>query len=107
MDILSEQLVTDAEAKEILEKNADSEPKYEQKNALEILRKFNSMPSEKIKELMSNLNKIEKLRDRHIIALSNFLPGDKEDLRVILHKEYPTFTEDELNLILETIRKSV
>lgn len=107
MEIVGEQLVTNAEAKEMLEKQADGELKYEQKNAIEVLRKFATVPNEKIKALLENLNKIEKLRDRHIIAIANFLPEDKEDLRVILHKEYPTFTEDELNLILETVRKTV
>jgi len=106
MDIVGEQIVTDAEAKEALEKNADGELKYEQKNALEVLRKFTPASLDKIKALVADLNKIEKLRDRHVIAISNFLPEDKEDLRVILHKEYATFTEDELNLILETVRKA-
>ncbi|MBI4009583.1 MAG: DNA-directed RNA polymerase subunit F [Candidatus Aenigmarchaeota archaeon] len=107
MEIVSEQIVTDSEAKELLEKNADGELKYEQKNAIEILRKFIAVPTDKIKALMEDLNKIEKLRDRHIISIVNFLPEDKEDLRVILHKEYATFTEDELNLILETVKKTV
>ena len=107
MEIISEQIVTNVEAKEFLEKNADSELKYEQKNALEILHKFSPVSVDKIKALMADLNKIEKLRDRHIIAISNFLPEDKEDLKVILNKEYATFTEDEINLILETVRKAV
>jgi len=106
MEIASEQIVTNAEAKEMLE-NAGSELNYEQKNAVEILRKFSPVAMDKVKGLIADLNKIEKLRDRHIIALANFLPEDKEDLKVILHKEYTTFTEDELNLILETVKKAV
>jgi DNA-directed RNA polymerase subunit F len=108
MEILSEQIITDAEAKEILENRAkEAELKYEQKNALDILRKFVPFTAEKIKALVNELRKIEKLRDRHIIAISNFLPEDKDDLRAILHKEYTTFTEDEINLILETVRKNI
>ena len=107
MDVISEQLIANAEAKELLEKNQESELKYEQKNALDILHKFVEVPAEKIKALIADLNKIEKLRDRHIVAIANFLPEDKDDLRVILHKEYPTFTEDELNLILETVKKAI
>lgn len=107
MEVVSEQLVTNAEAKEILEKGKEEEMKYEQKNALDILKKFAEVPADKIKELIASLNKIEKLRDRHIVSIANFLPEDKDDLRVILHKEYPTFTEDELNLILETVKKAI
>ena len=107
MEVVSEQLITNAEAKEILEKGKEEEMKYEQKNALDILKKFTEVPTEKIKELIASLNKIEKLRERHIVGIANFLPEDKDDLRVILHKEYPTFTEDELNLILETVKKAI
>jgi len=106
MDVVSEQIITDTEAKEFLEKNAESELKYEQKNALDTLRKFITVPADKIKALKEDLNKIEKLREKHIIVISTFLPEDKDDLRVILHKEYAMFTEDELNLILETVRKA-
>ncbi len=108
MEISNEQIVTDAEAKKILEKREkEGELKYEQKNALEVLRKFIDVPDGKVKELTENLRKIEKLRDRHIAAIANFLPEDKDDLRAILHKEYPSFTEDEINLILETVKKSI
>ncbi len=107
MEVLSEQVVTDSEAKEMLEKDESTEMKYEQKNALDILRKFMDIPSDKIKALMESLVKIEKLRDRHIVAIANFQPGDKDDLKTILHKDYASFTEDELNLILETVKKTV
>ena len=107
MEVLSDQVVTDSEAKEMLEKDGSTEMKYEQKNALDILRKFMDIPSDKIKALMESLVKIEKLRDRHIVAIANFLPGDKDDLKTILHKDYASFTEDELSLILETVKKTV
>ena len=41
MEVLSEQVVTDNEAKEIIESRInDTEPKYDQKNSLEVLKKF-------------------------------------------------------------------
>jgi len=107
MEILSEQPITDAEANEILEKREkETELKYEQKNALDILRKFSVYPTEKIKKLVEDLRKIEKLRDKQVIAIANLLPEDKDDLRAILQKEYANFTEDEINLILETVKKA-
>ena len=108
MEIKSEELITDADAKEILEnREKEADLKYEQKNALDILRKFVLFSNEKIKALVTDLKKIEKLRDRHIVAIANFLPEDKDDLRAILHKDYTIFTEDEISLILETVKKNV
>ncbi len=109
MDVISEQSVTDAEAKEFLEKREKEveELKYEQKNSLDILRKFVMLSPEKYKNLVKELNKITKLRERHIVLIANFLPKDKDDLRVLLHKDYTTFTEDEINLILETVKKNI
>ncbi|MDI6806715.1 MAG: RNA polymerase Rpb4 family protein [Candidatus Aenigmarchaeota archaeon] len=108
MKVLTEKLVTDAEAKEILEGIGKKvELKYEQKNALDILNKFVKVDVEKIKNLVEELKKIEKLRERKIIAIANFLPEGRDDLRVILEKEYTNFTSEEIDLILETVRKSL
>jgi DNA-directed RNA polymerase subunit F len=108
MEVVSEQVITDAESKEILEaREKKGELKYEQKKALEILRKFEIPPAEKIQQLVKELMKITKLRDKHAVMIANFLPEDRDDLRAILHKEYNMLTEDELNLILETVRKFI
>lgn len=108
MEIIKEVLVTDVEAKEILEKRAKSiELGYEQKNALEHLRKFVKINKSKIKEIVKELEKIERLRPRERIMIANLLPEDRDDLRVILQKDYTSFNEDEIKLILETIKKSI
>jgi DNA-directed RNA polymerase subunit F len=106
MNILTEETVSDSEAREILEKREkDGELKYEQKNSLEILRKFTKDNPEKMKNLVKELKTIEKLRDKQIVSISNFLPEDKDDLRVILHKEYTNFTDEEIDKIIELVKK--
>lgn len=106
MNILTERVVTDLEAKELLEKREKGgELKYEQKNALEILRKFVKSEPEKIKAVLNELKGIEKLRDKQMAAIVNFLPQDKDDLRVILHKEYSNFSEEEIEKIIEIVKK--
>jgi DNA-directed RNA polymerase subunit F len=106
MEIKDEKVITDAEAKEILEaREKRGELKYEQANALKHLRKFCSLSKEKALKLVEELKKIEKLRDKQIVAIVNFLPEDKEDLKVVLHKDYSSFTEDEITLILEAVKK--
>lgn len=108
MNILTEDVITDIEAKVILEaREKESELKYEQKNTLEVLRKFVKLDLEKSKALTEELKKIEKLRDRQIVSITNFLPADKDDLRAILQKEYNSLTDDEINLVLETVKKHI
>lgn len=108
MNVLSEEIVPDTKAKEILEsREKEGELKYEQKNALEILRKFVKLDSEKITSLMEELKKVEKLRDRHLVAIVNFLPEDRDDLRAVLYKDYTTLTDEEIKLILETVKKFI
>lgn len=106
MNILTEETITDTEAREILEKKEkEGELNYEQKNSLEILRKFAKSDPEKIKTLVNELKTIEKLRDKQIVAIANFLPQDKDDLRAVLQKEYANFTEEEIEKIIEAVKK--
>jgi len=108
MNIISEEVVTDLQAKDTLEKREkEGELKYEQKNALEILRKFVKADPEKIKSLMEELKGIEGIRDKHIVSIANFLPEDKDELRVVLHKEYTSFTPEAIEKILETVKKNI
>jgi DNA-directed RNA polymerase subunit F len=106
MEILNETVVTDAEAKEILDRRSkEKDLKFEQKNAFETLNKFIPSDSGSAKGLSDELFKIGKLRDRNIATIVNFLPQDKDDLRAILHKDFMTLTEDEANLVLDTVKK--
>ncbi len=105
MELIKERIITDAEAKAILEKK--KEPKYEQKNALEILKKFVKLDVKKTEKLVEELKKIGKLRERQIVAIANFLPNDREDLRAVLHKEYSNFSQDEIDLILEKVKNAI
>lgn len=106
MKILTEKVVTDSEAKKILERvGKEGELKYEQKNALDHLKKFVKTDPQKIKTISEEMRAVERLRDRQIAAIVNFLPQDREDLRAVLHKEYTSFSEEEIEKILEIVRK--
>ena len=106
MNIISEKIVPDIEAKGILEnREKEGELKYEQKNALELLKKSVKLDKEKTNSLIEELAKIEKLRDRQIVSIVNFLPEDRDDLRTVLQKEYTVLTDEEINLVLETVKK--
>jgi DNA-directed RNA polymerase subunit F len=108
MNILDEKVVTDIEAKELLEKREkESELKFEQKNTLEILRKFVTAEKENVDKLVEELKTVEHLRDKHIVEIANFLPEDKDDLRVVLHKEYTNFTPEEIEKILQIVKNNI
>jgi DNA-directed RNA polymerase subunit F len=108
MNVISEEIVSDLKAKELLEnREKDSELKYEQKNALDVLRKFIKTDPENIKKLVEELKAVERMRDRQIVAIVNFLPEDKEELRVVLHKDYTSFTPEEIDKILEIIKANI
>jgi DNA-directed RNA polymerase subunit F len=105
-DIIKETLITNAEAKEILkERKKEVELGYEQKNAYDYLRKYDNLTPKKNQELIEKLREVKKLRERQIITIVNIMPKDKDDLRLILEKDYNLLTEEEKDFILENLNK--
>lgn len=104
MNVLAEELITDVEAREILKKREEEKKlNYEQKNALDHLRKFATADYEKIMKAKEELRKLN-LRERQIVAILNFLPTDKDDIRAVFQKEYSNLSEEEINKILEIVK---
>jgi len=107
-DIVKETLITNTEAKEMLKgRKKEIEFGYEQKNACDYLKKYDKLTPKKAKQLAEKLSEVKKLRERQRIAIINILPKDKDDLRLILEKDYNLLTEDEKNLILENVNKFI
>lgn len=107
MNLLKEEMITNAKAKDMLSDAVKpDEMKYEQKNAYDNLKKFVDSDPKKIEELVKELTKNPKLRERQIVSIANMLPEDTDDLRAILQKEYSDFTPEEINLILELACKT-
>lgn len=103
MKVHSDKYVPAAEAKGVLSKIAEAKPS--QKNTLEILDKMVRLKPEDAANLSQELLKISKLTERHIAMICDFLPADKDDLRMVLGKEFSILTEDEANLVLEAVKK--
>jgi len=105
-EISKEELITNAEAKEILkERKKEIEFGYEQKNSYDYLRKYDNLTQKKVTGLVEKLKEVKKLRDRQIIAIVNVMPKDKDDLRLLLEKDYNLLTDEEKDFILENINK--
>ncbi len=92
-------------AREILEKKEkEREFTFEQRNALETLRKFKKLEAKDAEKLVEELKALG-LRERQAVLIANIMPEDKDDLRVVLYKEYASFSEEEINKILQTVKK--
>ncbi len=107
-EIVRERLVNNIDAKEFLTgRKKEVELGYEQKNALDYLKKYDKLTPKKAKELTEKLNEVKKLRERQIIQIVNLLPVDKDDLRLILEKDYNLLSDEEKTLILESVKKFI
>ena len=94
--IVREELVTNSRAKDILSKRKkEIELGYEQKNAMDYLKKYDKLTLKKSEELIKKLAEVERLRERQIIMLVNVLPQDNDDLRLVLEKDYNILTDEE------------
>jgi len=107
MEIISEEPITFAQAKEIMEGKSKKSKNlsYEQNSTLEHLSKFTKLSAKSAQKLKEELSKIQKLKDEHIVQICNFLPTNKDELRTILYKDYTLFEDSELNAILEAVKR--
>jgi DNA-directed RNA polymerase subunit F len=106
METIDENLVSWSKAKKILEKKSkEKELGYEQKSALEHLRKFSKVSAKNEEQLISSLKKMEKLKDRHIVILLNLLPQTEADVKVLFANEIINLSEDERKKIASTVKK--
>jgi len=106
MEISEGKMITWAKAKKLLEaKEKEKELGYEQKNALEHLRKFSKLSEKKAKDMFEELGKIERLKDRQKINIVNMLPQDMEDLKVLFANEVVNLSDEEKKKILSVVKK--
>ncbi|MBU1135527.1 MAG: hypothetical protein KKG13_03355 [Nanoarchaeota archaeon] len=106
MEIVDEKVVSWAEAKKILEKKSkEKELGYEQKNALDHLKKFSKLSIKNEENIIESLKKIDKLKDRQIILLVNTLPETQEDVKILFSNEVINLSEDESKKVVSVIKK--
>jgi DNA-directed RNA polymerase subunit F len=105
MNVKDEKAVSWADAKKILsESEKNKELVYEQKNALDHLRKFCKLPEKKYEKMFEELKAMDRLKDRHIINIINFLPENQNELRVLFANERLVLNEDDKKKILKIVK---
>ena len=106
MEIKEEKFVCWADAKKVLEKKAKAkELGYEQKNALEHLRKFSKLTQKNIDDMKAELDKIDRLKDRHKMAIIDMMPKDDDDLKMMFSNEIVTVSDDDKKKIVKIVKK--
>lgn len=95
-----------AEAKEILSsREKKKELSYEQKLALEHLNKFTKLKPEDSSKLSEELSGVLRMSQETLVQILNFLPKNADELRMIFSREKFSLKEDEINKILEIVKK--
>jgi DNA-directed RNA polymerase subunit F len=96
-----------SEVKNILKKieKERNELTYEQRIALEHANKFSKFTTQKVKELIDDLMKLEFIEEAHIYKILDLLPKTDEDIKTIFAKERINIDDDKINKILNIINK--
>ena len=104
-DIEEKKPVTISEAKEILKEV--KRQNYVQKQALEYATKFSKLSVTKSKKLIDELLEagIPRIKDRHLVKLADLMPHTHDEMRAIFAKEEITLTKQDLDKVLEILKK--
>jgi len=106
MKVIETKPVSMADAKDILSsREKRKELSYEQKLALEHLNKFTKLNPEKAVKLLEELSGVLRMSQETMVQILNFLPKNPDELRMIFSREKFSLKEDEINKILEIVKK--
>ena len=106
MKVMEIKPIAMAEAKDILVKREKAkELGYEQKLALEHLKKFTKLKPDEAKKFLGELAAIVRMSAETSVQIANLLPKSPDELRLIFAREKFSLKEDEINKILELVKK--
>ena len=103
--IMMEKLITNAEAKEVLEKGKEEELGEFQRRTLDYSRRFAKLPADKAAKLVEELSSKLQLERNDAIQIVNTLPQSVEELRAVLTVKGRFVSTEQLNGILEIMKR--
>ena len=103
--ILEEKMMTNREAKAILEDVKDEELGEVQRRTLEFTRKFSKLPQKDAAKLTDELHTKLQLDRMDAIQIVNSLPSTVEELRALLTVKGRFVSTEQLNGILEIMKR--
>ncbi len=106
MKIIETKPVSRAEAKEImLSREKEKELGYEQKLAVEHLKKFAKLKQEDAKKLADEISAVMRVNPETLAQILDMLPKTPDEVRMIFAKEKFSLKEDEITKIIEIVKK--
>jgi len=103
--ILEQKLITNPEAKAILEKVKEEDLGEFQRRTLEFSRKFSKLPDKDAIKLTEDLHAKLQLERSDAIQIVNCLPTTVEELRAVLTVKGRFVSTEQLNGILEIMKR--
>jgi len=112
-EILSEELLTLAEVRELLSKIAEErrekgiEVGYGFRKAQHHAEKFSKISGEKTRELVNRLLELEKMKPSIAVRIADILPQSRDEIRSVYAKEKYTLSNEELDKILDYVLETI
>ena len=109
--VLSEEPLTFAEVKEILEAmrasaaESGSEMRYEKRKVLSHVTKFAKMNAKRSRELVNELLKMDKMNEEIAVRIADLMPKSESEVRAIYAKERFSLSKEDIERILDCVAK--
>lgn len=96
-----------AEVKNTLKKLSKNRKEllYEQKIALEHAEKFVKISATQTNKMITDLQKLDFLKDKHVYKIADILPKTEDDVKTIFAKERLSIGKNEIKKILDIVAK--
>jgi DNA-directed RNA polymerase subunit F len=111
--VISEELLTLPEVKELLNEIRDEREKipmelrYEQKRAVEHANTFSRISAADSRSMVNELLTLEKMKIDIAVKIASLCPQNRDEVRAIFAKERFTLSDAELKGILDIVAKYV
>ncbi len=106
MKVIDIKSISMAEAKEILERREkEGELGYEQKIALEHLKKHTRLKAADAKKLADEISSVLRMSSETLSMIANILPKTADEVRMIFAHERFSLKEEEIAKIIDIVKK--
>lgn len=106
IEILGERPVAMAEVREII-KEKKKDINFRETKSLDYINTFAKLKLKDVEEIKRGLEDlgISRLKERQVIKIIDIMPVDIDSLKLILTSEEITLKQDDLDKIIEVVRK--
>ncbi|MDZ7730369.1 MAG: RNA polymerase Rpb4 family protein [Natrialbaceae archaeon] len=111
-EILDEEFLTTSEAKELLADiendraiEEERELRYELARAIEHVNRFAILDPEESRDLVGELQDLEKVDEPTAYKIADLLPSSRDELRAVFAQQRYSLSGDELDEILDVLAK--